>query len=132
GARVPDARCAAVWRACAKDPDHRKATLEECATAAWPEQPVAAPTKSRGAPRPLPKTAAEAPTQITGAPTTPLPATGAKRRPKRSRAGLVIGGVVVAVAGVGGYLARERGAEPAAGVAVGAERTPDSVRRPAR
>src|SRR5207245_11012686 len=73
----------------------------------------------------------EAPTPITGAPTTPLPATGAKRRPKRSRAGLVIGGVVVAVAGVGGYLALERGAEPPAGVAVDTVRIRDTVRVPA-
>src|SRR5256884_9906403 len=91
----------------------RYANMKEFATAAWPEQPVAAPTKSRGAPRPLPKTAAEAPTQITGAPTTPLPATGAKMRPKRSRAGLVIGVVVVAVAGVGGDLPPRRGGGPA-------------------
>src|SRR2546429_8799811 len=93
----------------------RYANMKEFANAGWPEQPVAAPTKSRGALRPLPKTAAEAPTQITGAPTTPLPATGAKRRPKRSRAGLVIGGGVVAVAGVGGGPPPEPGAGPAAG-----------------
>jgi len=130
-ADVPEPLSAAVWRAMSKDPDHRYATMEEFATAVWPEQPVAAPTKSRGAPRPLPKTAAEAPTQITGAPTTPLPATGAKTRPKRSRAGLVIAGVVVAVAGVGGYLALERGAEPPAGVAVDTVRIRDTVRVPA-
>src|SRR5437879_10057528 len=89
-ADVPEPLSAAVWRAMSKDPDHRYATMEEFATAVWPEQPVAAPTKSRGAPRPPPKTAAEAPTQITGAHTTPLPASGAKTRHKRSRAVLEI------------------------------------------
>ncbi|PYP18438.1 MAG: hypothetical protein DMD52_02165 [Gemmatimonadetes bacterium] len=129
-AGVPEPLSAAVSRAMSKDPDQRYPTMEEFATAVWPEQPVAAPTKGRGAPRPRPNTATDAPTQITGAPTKPLPATGggAKTRPKRSRTGLVIGGVVVAVAGVGGYLALERGAEQPAGVAVDTVRIQDTVR----
>jgi serine/threonine-protein kinase len=129
-AGVPEPLSAAVSRAMSKDPDQRYPTMEEFATAVWPEQPVAAPTKARGAPRPRPNTATDAPTQITGAPTKPLPATGggAKTRPKRSRTGLVIGGVVVAVAGVGGYLALERGAEQPAGVAVDTVRIQDTVR----
>ena len=130
-ADVPEPLSAAVARAMSKDPDHRYPTMEEFATAIWPEQPVAAPTKGRGAARPRPKAAADAPTQITGAPTAPLPATRAKPRPPRSRARLVIGSVVVAAAGVGGYLALERGAEQPPRGAVDTVRVQDTVRVPA-
>jgi eukaryotic-like serine/threonine-protein kinase len=96
---VPGTLTVAISRALSKDPDQRFPTMEEFATAVWPEQPVATPVKGRGAPRPRPRSAAaDAPTEITGAPTTPLPA--AKRR---ARAPAVIALVVIA-AGVGGYL----------------------------
>src|SRR5437899_12981954 len=92
-----------------EEADHRYPTMEEFATGVWPEQPVAAPTKGRGAPRLRPKVAADVPTQITGAPTTPLPAKGAARPPrparKGSRIGLLVGVVIVAAAGCGGYFA---------------------------
>ena len=130
-ADAPEPLSAAVSRAMSKDPDHRYPTMEEFATAIWPEQPVAAPTKGRSAARPRPKAAADAPTQITGAPTSPLPATRAKPRPQRSRTGLVIGGVVVVAAGVGGYLALERGAEQPPRGAVDTVRVRDTVRVPA-
>src|SRR5437868_7760833 len=42
-ADAPEPLSAAVSRAMSKDPDHRYATMEEFASAVWPEQPVAAP-----------------------------------------------------------------------------------------
>src|SRR6267143_937145 len=106
----------AISRALAKEVDQRYATMEDFATAVWPEQPVTAPTKSAKASspsrRPPPRTkgpiTADAPTEVTNAPTTPIPRAGMKvggPAPKKSRAGLFVGVAVVAVAGVGGYLA---------------------------
>ena len=100
---IPGGLTAAISRALSKDPDLRFPTMEDFATAVWPEQPVASPTKGRGPIRPRTKASADAPTQITGAPTTPLP--GARSVPRRrSRAGVWIGLAIVAAAGVGGYL----------------------------
>src|SRR5881628_2041250 len=110
-AAVPPFLATAVARAMSKDPDLRFPTMEDFATAVWPEQPVASPARSRGPARPRSRATADAPTEITGAPTTPLPA--AKSRQRRSRAPVVIGLVVVA-AGVGGYLALNRSREPEA------------------
>jgi eukaryotic-like serine/threonine-protein kinase len=107
-----------ISRALAKEPEQRYPTMEDFATAVWPEQPVAAPTKGGKAGatrRPPPRTgasagphaSADAPT-VTTAPTTPIPRAGMKvgAPPKtKSRAGLVVGVVVVAAAGVGGYVA---------------------------
>ncbi len=103
----------AIARALAKEPEQRYATMEDFATAVWPEQPVAAPTKggkaSTSTRRPPPRArgpvTADAPTEVTNAPTTPIPKAGMKVGGKKSRAGLFIGVAVVAVAGVGGYLA---------------------------
>ena len=109
-ADAPEHLSAAVARAMAKEPDHRFPTMEEFATAAWPEQPVAGPAKGRPGIRAQHRTTADSPTEITGAPTTPLPAakpgarTAPKPAPQRSRAGLVVSVVVVTVAGIGGYL----------------------------
>ncbi|HEU5259793.1 MAG TPA: protein kinase [Gemmatimonadales bacterium] len=109
-ADAPEHLSAAVARAMAKEPHHRYPTMEEFATAAWPEQPVAVPAKGRPGIRAQHRITADSPTEITGAPTTPLPKalpgarTTPKPAPKRSRAGLVVGVVVVTVAGVGGYL----------------------------
>jgi serine/threonine protein kinase len=108
-----------ISRALAKEPDQRYATMEEFATAVWPEQPVSAPVKGgKGAStsrRPPPRTrapvTADTPTEVTSAPTTPIPRAGMKvgaggpGGQKKSRVGLVVGVAVVAVAGVGGYLA---------------------------
>ena len=119
-ADVPGFLSAAISRAMSKDPDLRFPTMEDFATAVWPEQPVAAPTKGRGSarPRPLARVTTDSPTEITGAPTTPIPtakprrASGppAPRAPakRKSRAGVAIGVLVVAAAGVGGYLALGR------------------------
>src|SRR5438034_4861097 len=98
---TPGSLTVAISRALSKEPDQRFATMAEFATAVWPEQPVGVPAKGRSAARPRPRAAADAPTEITGAPTTPLPP--AKARQRRSRAAAVIGLVVVAL--VGGYLA---------------------------
>ncbi|MGH7547066.1 MAG: protein kinase domain-containing protein [Gemmatimonadales bacterium] len=115
-ADAPEHLSAAVARTMAKEPDHRFPTMEEFATAAWPEQPVAVPAKGRPGIRAQHRITADSPTEITGAPTTPLPAaklpgarTAPKPAPQRSRAGLVVGVVVVTVAAVGGYLVLGRG-----------------------
>jgi serine/threonine-protein kinase len=107
-----------ISRALAKEPEQRYPTMEDFATAVWPEQPVAAPKggKAGVARRPPPRTAASAgphvtadtPTEVTTAPTTPIPRSGMKvgaPPKKKSRTGLVVGVVVVAMAGVGGYVA---------------------------
>jgi len=130
---IPASLTVAISRALVKEPDQRFPTMEDFATAVWPEQPVASPGKSRGPARPRSRATADAPTEITGAPTTRLPAA-----PRRSRAPAVIGLVVVA-AGVGGYLAlrgsREQGAgsrdgSPLAAPSVDTVRIQDTVRVP--
>src|SRR2546426_11179364 len=108
---IPAALTVAISRALAKEPDQRFPTMEDFATAVWPEQPVASPARSRGPARPRSRATADAPTEITGAPTTPLPA--AQSRKPRSRAPAVIG-LAVGAAGVGGYLLLKRNKEPEA------------------
>ena len=98
---IPEFVTAAIARALAKDPDQRFATMEAFATALWPEQPVVA--AQRTGRRPLGGVSAStANTEMTAAPTTPMPASGAfaRTRPK-SRVPLVL--AVVAVVVVGGY-----------------------------
>src|SRR6266850_6919387 len=87
---IPASLTVAISRALAKEPDQRFPTMEDFATAVWPEQPVASPARPRGPARPRSRATADAPTEITGAPTTPLPAR------RRSRAPVVVGLVVVA------------------------------------
>ena len=128
---IPASLTVAISRALVKEPDQRFPMMEDFATAVWPEQPVASPAKSRGPARPRSRARADAPTEITGAPTTRLPAA-----PRRSRAPAVIGLVVVA-AGVGGYLllgrtgSGEQGAVPPA-ASVDTVRIRDTVRLPAQ
>ena len=135
---IPGSLTVAISRALSKEPDQRYATMEEFATAVWPEQPVAAPVRGRSAARPRPRATADALTEITGAPTTPLPR--ARPAPKRrSRVPAVVGLVVVA-AGVGGYLvlgragSGERGAVPSVATppTVDTVRIQDTVRLPAQ
>ena len=112
---VPGFLTAAIARALSKEPEQRFGTMEEFATAVWPEQPVAAPKsgeKAKAQRRPPPAAArtasADAPTEVTNAPTTPIPRAGMKVAPpgkKRSSVGMVVGALVVVAAGVGGYLA---------------------------
>jgi predicted Ser/Thr protein kinase len=142
---IPGTLTGAISRALSKDPDARYATMEDFATAVWPEQPVAAPMRGRGAGRPRARTSADAPTEIAGAPTTPLPAarrakTGPAPAPRarRSRTGAVIGLVVVA-AGVGGYLLlngrsgpESKPASPPPTPVVDTVRIEDTVRVPAQ
>ena len=127
---IPGGLTAAISRALSKDPDLRFPTMEDFATAVWPEQPVASPGKGKGqAARPArARATADAPTQITGAPTTPLATTR-----RRSRAGVWIGLAVVVAAGVAGYLVlgRQGSAERAVPPAeVDTVRIRDTVRVP--
>jgi predicted Ser/Thr protein kinase len=121
-ADVPDFLATALARALAKEPEQRFATMEEFATAVWPEQPVAAPGRAAAARAPKARRVgtADAPTEVTSAPTTPIPAAppraprpkpatrpvpSAARAPRRSRAGPVAGVVAVLGAlGAGGYV----------------------------
>ncbi|HET9386362.1 MAG TPA: PEGA domain-containing protein, partial [Gemmatimonadales bacterium] len=115
-AGTPEFLSVAIARALAKEPDQRFATMEEFATAVWPEQPVAAPKKgastgastSRRRPPPPKQVSPDTPTEMTTAPTTPMPRAGMKigaEKKKRSGLGLGIGALVLAVVGVGGYVA---------------------------
>jgi hypothetical protein len=134
---IPGALTVAISRALAKEPDQRFPTMEDFATAVWPEQPVAAPGKPWGAGRPRSRAGADAPTEIASAPTTPISA-AQSRKPvpqsarRRSWTPAVIGLVVVA-GGVGAYLmlgrqgSGERGAVPS----VDTVRIQDTVRVPA-
>src|SRR5206468_9379865 len=89
----------AIARALSKEPEQRFPTMEQFATAVWPEQPVAAPAggATPRAPRTPRVVTADTPTEVTSAPTTPLPVAArpkpAARRappaPRKSRAGLV-------------------------------------------
>jgi serine/threonine protein kinase len=119
---APQFLTVAISRSLSKEPDQRFATMEEFATGVWPEQPVAAPRKSgspskaprRPPPRPARTATADAPTEVTNAPTTPIPRAGMKipsERQKRSSVGMVVGALVVVAAGVGGYLALGRKSE---------------------
>jgi len=113
----------AISRALSKEPDQRFPTMEDFATAVWPEQPVASPKtgtahKGRRPPPPRARTAtADALTEVTTALTTPIPRAGIKipaAKKKRSGVGMLVGAIVVVAAGVGGYLAIGR--KSAAGV----------------
>ncbi len=117
---TPPFLTAAISRALSKEPAQRFGTMEEFATAVWPEQPVAIPTKGAAskAPRRPPPSAgrtasADAPTEVTTAPTTPIPRAGMipATKKKRSGVGMMVGAIVVVAAGVGGYLALGKKAE---------------------
>jgi serine/threonine protein kinase len=112
-----------IQRALAKEPAQRFPTMEEFATAIWPEQPVSA--SSKGTPRPAPQrpaaargpVTADAPTEhvqaaASAAPTTPLPSLRPRTVPaaaarggakKSSKTGVLVLAAVV-VLGVGGYV----------------------------
>ena len=119
---ISEAISAAVKRAMEKEPDHRFPTMEDLATAVWPEQPVSAAKGGRPAtpprPRAKPVVTSETPTEhvSTVAPTTPLPMAKGGRAPgrpeKKSRTGLLVGVAVALVLGVGGFLVLGRGKTP--------------------
>jgi serine/threonine protein kinase len=109
---APEFLVSAISRALSKEPDQRFPTMEEFATGVWPEQPVAAPKAGHKTRRPPPppsrKAAADAPTEVTSAPTTPIPRAGMKfgtAKKKKSGLGMVVGALVLAAVGVGGYFA---------------------------
>ena len=81
---VPESLASAIQRAMAKEPAQRFATMEEFATAVFPEQPVSAGARGGPAtPRPgrAPVTA-ESPTEaFVSAPTTPIPSRGGPAAP---------------------------------------------------
>ena len=115
----PEFLTGAVARALSKEPDQRFATMEEFATAVWPEQPVAVPTKgaaqkAQRRPPPQRTVSADAPTEVTDAPTTPIPRPGMKipaANKKWSSVGMIVGAIALVTAGVGGYLALARKTE---------------------
>ena len=122
---TPDFLTTAVTRALAKEPDQRFATMEEFATALWPEQPVAIPKPGaqKGVRRPLPPpsrsaraAAPDVPTEVTSAPTTPIPRAAMMipaRKKQRSSIGVVVAALAVVAIGVGGYWALARKPAPA-------------------
>ena len=110
---APEFLTRAISRALSKEPAQRFDTMEDFATAVWPEQPVTAPkagaskSQRRPPPRPQRTASADAPTEVTSAPTTPIPRAGMKipaAKKKRSGVGILVGAIVVVAAGVGGYL----------------------------
>ena len=64
-ADVPEFLSATISRAMSKEPDHRYATMEEFASAVWPEQPVAPPHEGRPVVRQRHRVMADARTEIT-------------------------------------------------------------------
>lgn len=124
-ADVPDFLSLAVHRSLAKEPAQRFPTMEDFATALLPEQPVSAGVQVPGGqttPRPRsgrPPVTSETPTELSVAATTPMPSAGRGMRPapkQKSRAGLIVAGVVVLALAVGGYVMFGRGA-PTSGTA---------------
>lgn len=124
---VPDFLSQTIARAMAKEPAQRYDSMEDFATALWPEQPVTPRgLKSSSTLRARPPVTAESPTEaftsIAGAATTPLPSPTVGARPaprpaapRKSGKGLVIGAVAVIAAGVVGYLALRPDPAPPAG-----------------
>src|SRR5216117_3318520 len=78
----PEFLTSAIARSLSKEPDQRFGTMEEFATAVWPEQPVAVPkagaARSQRRPPPARTASADAPNEVTNAPTTPMPRVGMK------------------------------------------------------
>ncbi len=116
---IPEFLSSAISRALGKAPEQRFPTMEEFATAVWPEQPVAAPLpRASGATSSSrPRTSSRprisgAVSDVASAPTAAMPASRPRRgasRPKRSHAGLlatiavlVVGALVAIVALRGG------------------------------
>ncbi|HEX4562312.1 MAG TPA: protein kinase [Gemmatimonadales bacterium] len=146
---IPEPLSTAIQRAMAKEPAQRYATMEEFATAVFPEQPVAA-GRSGGPITPKPITrapvTAESPTEaFISAPTTPIPSTlrpaagaGAQTVPARpgakpasaskqsgSKAWIGIAAAVVVLGG-GGYLVFGRGQKPANDGQTATQQTPSN------
>jgi serine/threonine-protein kinase len=121
GADIPEFLSAAIARALGKAPEQRFPTMEEFATAVWPEQPIAAPpartsTAPSGA---RPRTSSRprisgAVSDVASAPTAAMPATRGRRRtspaaPRRSRAALFATIAVLAVVAAGAAIVLKGG-----------------------
>ena len=141
---VPEALSSAIQRSMSKEPGQRYASMEEFATAVFPEQPVTAgrgggPAMARSSPR-APVTA-ESPTEaFVSAPTTPIPAPrgGAAAPTVPSRPGARpaapparksgskawVGIAAVVVLGIGAYLVLGRRAKPAADASTAGKQAP--------
>ena len=136
---VPEPLSAAIQRAMSKEPAQRYASMEEFATAVYPEQPVTA-ARSGGPvtpkPGPRPPVTAESPTEAfvsaaTSAPTTPMPSPGrpAPRPPapapkqSGSKAWIGIAAAVLVLAG-GAYAVLGRHPAPPAGTETAVTQTP--------
>jgi eukaryotic-like serine/threonine-protein kinase len=116
----------AIQRALAKEPPQRFPTMEDFATALWPEQPVSA--SGKGTPRPVIRPGARGPVTAdtptehvasSHAPTTPLPSAVAQRprpappqpvRKKSSKVGVFVVLGLIAAAG-GGYVVLKGGGD---------------------
>jgi len=143
---IPEPLSTAIQRAMSKEPAQRYATMEDFATAVFPEQPVAA-GRSGGpiTPRPVTRApvTAESPTEaFISAPTTPIPSTlrppagaptvptrpGAKPLPAKksgSKAWIGIAAAVVVLGG-GGYLVFGRGQKPVNDAQTATQQTPSN------
>jgi len=101
-------------------------TAEECATAVWPEQPVTAARPGQRVTRPVmrPRAGPEDLTELSTAPTTPLPAFPGTPPSKHSRTPFLVGSAVVAAAIVGGYFALRRSAPPHEPATASSDSTP--------
>jgi serine/threonine protein kinase len=101
-AATPRALGAAIKRAMAKEPSARFPSMPEFAAAAWPEHPGPTSGSVSGAIS-CPEVTADTPTEMTTAPTTPLPRGLTPKPPRRARARFLLGLGVLA-AGAGAYL----------------------------
>jgi hypothetical protein len=107
---LPPFLTAALGRALSKDPAQRYPTMEEFASAVWPEQPVAAGADT--APRARPSRSSIS-TAVTAAATTPMPVP----RGRRWVMTLAVGAMLAGVAGIGGYRLLRPAASPSGAVA---------------
>ncbi|HWZ28009.1 MAG TPA: protein kinase [Gemmatimonadales bacterium] len=136
---APEALSAAIQRAMSKEPGQRFATMEEFATAVFPEQPVSARTGGPITPKPITRApvTAESPTEaFISAPTTPIPSArgaaattparpGARPVPQKSGSKAWMGiAAAVVVLGGGGYLMFARGHAPATDGGAAVTQTP--------
>ena len=123
----------AIQRALSKEPQQRFPTMEEFATALWPEQPVSA--SGKGTPRPVIRpgargpVTADTPTEHVAAspPTRPRPAPAPASRPQKrsSFAGVLVVLLLIAAAGVGYVVLRGGGNSPESAAAP--ESPPDTT-----
>ena len=107
---APDFLVAAVHRAIQKDPDDRFATMEEFATAVWPEHPVRTYSVSGGD---ASRSSLDAATEITSPEETPVPSR--RRLSVGATVGIAFVLVAAGAAGANYWLTRDGAGQPAAG-----------------